>query len=127
MKFLKGLLFFTLIFPLASCSEESAASTASTESTYPATEIEGEEPAVVGHVVDVIEEKQTIIIVEGITKQEAMEIDVRTYEMEKASFASNGTKFEGAFTKGDLVAVWKFEEGPETAGEVAKRIVLLEK
>lgn len=124
MKFLKFLLFFALILFLAACSEESAASTGS---TYPDTEVVGEEPAVVGHIVEVLEEKQVIVVVEGITKEEALKIDVQTYELGMASFASNATKFEGAFKKGDKVAVWKFEEGPETAGEVAERIVLLEK
>ncbi len=124
MKFLKSLLFFALILLLASCSEESVASTGS---TYPDTEIVGEEPAVVGHIVEVLEEKQIIVVVEGITKEEALEIDAQTYELSMVSFASNATRFEGAFKKGDKVAVWKFEEGPETAGEVAERIVLLEK
>lgn len=124
MRFLKSLLFLALILLLASCSEESAASTGS---TYPDTKIVGEEPAVVGHIVEVLEEKQIIVVVEGITKEEALEIDAQTYELSMASFASNATRFEGAFKKGDKVAVWKFEEGPETAGEVAERIVLLEK
>lgn len=124
MKFLKSLLFFALILFLASCSEETAVPTGS---TYSATEVVGEEPVVVGHIVEVLEEKQVIVVVEGITKQEALEIDVQTYELGMATFASNATKFEGAFKKGDKVAVWKFEEGPETAGEVAERIVLLEK
>lgn len=121
MKSLKYLLLFTLILLLASCSEES------TGSTYPATEIVGEEPIVVGHIVEVLEEKQIIAVVEGITKEEALKIDAQNYELSMASFASNATRFEGAFKKGDKVAVWKFEEGPETAGEVAERIVLLEK
>lgn len=124
MKFQISLLVSAIILLLASCSEESAASTGF---TYPATEIEGEEPVVIGHVIEVIEEKQVIVVIEGITKQEALEIDVQTYELGMASFASNATKFEGAFKKGNKVAVWKFEEGPETAGEVAERIVLLEK
>lgn len=124
MKFQISLLVSAIILLLASCSEESAASTGS---TYPATEVVGEEPVVIGHVIEVIEEKQVIVVIEGITKQEALEIDVQTYELGMASFASNATKFEGAFKKGNKVAVWKFEEGPETAGEVAERIVLLEK
>jgi hypothetical protein len=124
MKFLKSLLFFVFILLLASCSEEPAASTGS---TYPDTEIVGEEPIVVGHIVEVLEEKQMIVVVEGVTKEEALEIDAQTYELSMASFASNATRFEGAFKKGDKVAVWKFEEGPETAGEVAERIVLLER
>lgn len=124
MKSLKYLLFLFFVLLLASCSEESDESTGS---TYPATEILGEEPIVVGHIVEVLEDKQIIAVVEGITKEEALKIDAQNYELSMASFASNATRFEGAFKKGDKVAVWKFEEGPETAGEVAERIVLLEK
>lgn len=76
MKFLKSLLFFALILLLASCSEESVASTGS---TYPDTEIVGEEPAVVGHIVEVLEEKQIIVVVEGIRKEEALVITATNF------------------------------------------------
>ncbi|MCH4825220.1 hypothetical protein [Planococcus halocryophilus] len=116
MKFLKYLLLFAFILLLASCS-----------TGYPATELEGEEPIVIGHIIEVLEEKQIILVVEGITKEEAMEIDLLTYELDIASFASNETRFEGKYKKGDKVAIWKIEEGPETVGAIAEKIVLLEK
>ncbi|WP_156851287.1 hypothetical protein [Planococcus donghaensis] len=56
-----------------------------------------------------------------------MEIDLLTYELNIASFVSNKTRFEGMYKKGDKVAVWKFEEGPETGDAIAEKIVLLEK
>ncbi|EGA90963.1 hypothetical protein GPDM_02435 [Planococcus donghaensis MPA1U2] len=81
MKFLKYLLLFAFILLLASCS-----------TGYPATELEGEEPIVIGHIIEVLEEKIIFVV-------------------------------EGMYKKGDKVAVWKFEEGPE----IAEKIVLLEK
>lgn len=67
-----------------------------------------------------------MMVVEGITKEEALEIDYQSYELPMATFFSNGTRFEEGFKAGDKVAVWKFEEGPELAGVIAERIVLLE-
>lgn len=107
---------------LSACSDEPDVG----NSPYPATELIADSPVFTGHIIEVIEEDQVMMVVEGITKEEALEIDYQSYELPMATFFSNGTRFEEGFKAGDKVAVWKFEEAPELAGVIAERIVLLE-
>jgi len=95
-------------------------------SPLPLTEIIAEEPLIIGHIVELNEEKQIIAVVEDITKQQAIDwkdsqsLDVNWLYL-------NGTKLDGKFAKGNQVAVWKSGDGPEKTGEIIKQIILLEK
>ncbi|MFC6038788.1 hypothetical protein ACFPYN_04880 [Paenisporosarcina macmurdoensis] len=95
-------------------------------SPLPLTEIITEEPLIIGYIVEINEEKQVIAIVENITKKEAIDWkDSQSLDVHWLS--SNGTKFEGELVKGNKIAVWKSGNGPEKTGEIAKRIIVLEK
>lgn len=95
-------------------------------SPLPLTEIIVEEPLIIGHIVEVNEEKQVIAIVENITNKEA--INWKDSQGPDVQWLfSNGTKFDGKLEKGNKIAVWKSGDGPEKTGEMAKRIILLEK
>lgn len=122
MRILKYIASASALLFLSACSDEPDVG----NSPYPATELIADSPVFTGHIIEVIEEDQVMMVVEGITKEEALEIDYQSYELPMATFFSNGTRFEEGFKAGDKVAVWKFEEGPELAGVIAERIVLLE-
>lgn len=122
MRILKYIASASALLFLSACSDEPDVG----NSPYPATELIADSPVFTGHIIEVIEEDQVVMVVEGITKEEALEIDYQSYELPMATFFSNGTRFEEGFKAGDKVAVWKFEEGPELAGVIAERIVLLE-
>jgi uncharacterized lipoprotein YajG len=123
VKILKYLVFIALVLLLSGCSTLSQAFEGS---PYPATEIVPEEPVMVGYVVKVIEDKGALIVMEGITKEEAMDIDVSN-TLGVLTFYSNVTEFEGAFEAGNKVAIWESKESAENTVEIAERIVLLEK
>ncbi len=95
-------------------------------SPLPLTEIIAEEPLIIGHIVEIDEEKQNIAIVENTTKQQAIDWK-NSQRLDVYWLFSNGTKFDGKLVKGNKIAVWKSGNGPEKNGEVAKRIILLEK
>lgn len=95
-------------------------------SPLPLTEIIAEEPLIIGYIVEVNEEKQVIAIVENITKQEALDWK-DSQSLDVYWLSSNGTKFDGKLVKGNKIAVWKTGDGPEKTGEIAERIILLEK
>ena len=62
----------------------------------------------------------------NITKQEA--IDWKdSQSLDVYWLSSNGTEFDGNLVEGNKVAVWKSGDGREKTGEIAKRIILLEK
>lgn len=122
MRILKYIAIASAVLFLSACSDEPDVG----NSPYPATELIADAPVVIGHVIKVLEEKQALVVVERITKEQALEIDYQSYELPTATLFSNGTRFEKGFKEGDKMAVWKFDEGPEMAGVVAERIVLLE-
>ncbi|WP_342541781.1 hypothetical protein MHH33_11160 [Paenisporosarcina sp. FSL H8-0542] len=113
--------FLFSIMLLGGCNEDETSM-----SPLPLTEIIAEEPLIIGYIVEVNEEKQVIAIVENITKQVA--IDWKdSQSLDVYWLFSNGTKFDGKLVKGNKIAVWKTGDGPEKTGEIAERIILLEK
>ncbi|MDX1699427.1 MAG: hypothetical protein R3250_02355 [Melioribacteraceae bacterium] len=91
----------------------------------PETEIISEPPFITGHIVEIIEDKQVIGIIEDSSKQEALNYDKQS-NSNVLHFYSNGTKIVGEFSIGNKVAIWKNSVGPENTGEIATAIVVLE-
>jgi len=95
-------------------------------SSLPLTEIIAEKPLMIGHIVEIDEEKQNIAIVENITRQAAIDWE-DIISSDVYWLFSNRTKFDGEMAKGNKIAVWRSGIGPEKTGVIAKRIILLEK
>lgn len=126
MKILPYSVFIASILIISGCSNISQAFEGS---PYPATEIAPEEPVFIGYiveVVEVVEDKQALLVMEGITKEEAMHVDVPNTSG-VLTFYSNATEFEGAFETGNKVAIWESKKSAEDTVGIAERIVLLEK
>lgn len=123
MKILPYSVFIASILIISGCSNISQAFEGS---PYPATEIAAEEPVFVGYVVEVVEDKQALLVMEGFTKEEAMHVDVPNTSG-VLTFYSNVTEFEGAFETGNKVAIWESKKSAEDTVGIAERIVLLEK
>lgn len=94
--------------------------------SVPDTEIITEPPFITGHIVELIEDKQVIGIIEDSTKQEALGYETEQTNSNVLHYFSNGTKIDGEFSIGSKVAIWKNSEGPESTGEIATLIVVLE-
>ena len=94
--------------------------------SVPDTEIISEPPFITGHIVEIIEDKQVMGIIEDSTKQEALDYDIKETNSNVLHYFSNGTKIDGEFSIGDKVAIWKNSVGPENTGEIATLIVVLE-
>jgi len=92
----------------------------------PETEIISEPPFITGHIVELIEDKQVIGIIEDSTKQEALDYDTNEPSLHVLHYFSNGTKIDGEFSIGNKVAIWKNSAGPENTGEIATLIIVLE-
>ncbi|PSL36346.1 uncharacterized protein DUF3221 [Planomicrobium soli] len=122
MKALKCLFVVLLILISSACSKPTEALV---ESPYPATDIISEEPAFTGYIVGVIEDKQTLLVINGISKEEAMDINPSN-TLGVITFYSNFTNFDGAFRVGNKVAIWESKESAENTLGIAQRIVLLE-
>lgn len=123
MKILPYSVFIASILIISGCSNISQAFEGS---PYPATEIAAEEPVFVGYIVEVVEDKQALLVMEGVTKEEAMHVDVPNTSG-VLTFYSNATEFEGAFETGNKVAIWESKKSAEDTVGIAERIVLLEK
>lgn len=91
-------------------------------SPAPETEIISEPPYMIGHIVELVEDKQIIGVIENSTKQGALDYIENESEDSVFYYFSNIRKIEGVFKVGDKVAVWESSEGPE----IAKFIVVLE-
>lgn len=123
MKILPYSVFIASILIISGCSNISQAFEGS---PYPATEIAAEEPVFVGYIVEVVEDKQALLVMEGVTKEEAMHVDVPNTSG-VLTFYSNATEFERAFETGNKVAIWESKKSAEDTVGIAERIVLLEK
>lgn len=116
------LTFIALIIILSGCS----ADVNSQIGPLPATEIISKEPVVIGYIVEVLEEEQVIYVKSGVTKGEAMKLDMQHTGQNMRAFFSSAKTFDGELKKGYKVAVWEFEEKEAIDNYVAERIIILE-
>ena len=112
MKYTIYLLAMCVIFLISGCSN------------VPATEIVSEVPDVIGHVVEINNEKQVFAIIENSSKQEALDYNKTATSSNEIWIYMNQTTIDGQFKLGDKVAIWRTLEGPE---EIAELIVVIEK
>ena len=111
------------IFVLSGCSTNTNSETG----PFPATEIITNEPVVIGYIIEVLEEDQSIVIKSGVTKEEAMKSNKNDTGYDVHTFFSNATTFDGELVKGYKVAVWQLENQEAIDNLISERIVVLEK
>lgn len=127
MKFFKLFLGCILLLLITACTNEKEAVTNPQDAEIPETQIIADPPFIVGHVVGINTDKQVIMIAENISKEEALNSDIESYEFNVIAMNLNHSKIEGKLAKGNLVGIWKVGEGPEKSGEIVERVIVLEK